>query len=91
MYMISTERVGWTALPAMIRLLQRGSWTKQVGFLLLSDTVRVPEKAPKKTTSPVCNKQERLLTLTLGWHLATPKEGHKLFLSGVRGIPERRG
>lgn len=66
MYMISTERVEWTDLSAMIRLLQRGSWTKQVGFLLLSVTVRVPEKAPNKTTNHVCNKQERLLIPTLG-------------------------
>lgn len=66
MYMISTERVGWTDLSAMIRLLQRGSWTKQVGFLLLSVTVRVPENSPKKTTNHVCNKQERLMIPTLG-------------------------
>ena len=49
-------------------------------------SVRSREKLPEKTNSHI----GALLIPTLEWHLETPKEGHKLLLSGVRGIPERR-
>lgn len=52
--------------------------------------IRVQEKPPKQINGYVFSIKSTLLIATLGWLLATPKEGHKLLLSGLRGTPESR-
>lgn len=60
-------------------------------YQIQSKYVRVREKPPKNNNSHVCSSKSLLLIPTLGWHLETPREGHKFLLkSGVKGIPEKR-
>ena len=48
---------------------------------------RITQRRP---TAMCAIKKNFFMISTLGWILVTPKEGHKLLLSRVRGIPERR-
>lgn len=52
--------------------------------------VRVCYSTQKRPKFMYAINKRALLNPTLGWHVVNPKEGYKLLLSGIRGIPGRK-